>query len=797
VSPDWHVGEKSHACFTISSVAGLIFDRVVSQALLTELGEHGRFHGLLERRTSRPEIADVQLRREQRGDRSWASLYLGLTSVLDLDEHHGLFRLRAHPTHKAAGQFDEAWGQWQEPDRLGERWSQVDAYLGRLLEDQGIAARLWHREGTVQTALTSGYSPAFGVVQREAVVSFPTEQARHAMVEPIQQRIWGAVTSSGRFDPWWPGIRDGGKQPELGDEADLVSTDSSGRLLVIEAKPFDELKGITWAPAQVRLYAELFAALIEDNPATSDVLNEMVAQRASLGLMDGAWTFAPTWELRVAPVIAIGGWPASPVALTRLAALVVALQATAALSDRIDPLEVWLLDEHGHPETIWRPDTESVPDLPVDRRRLARIEAGGSFVHEARRCALDWKLHTESLIDAARVDGTYGRSGALPICLPAELAELNLLPDARDAGLSRFEAGAIKWHNGIGEGPTNHLLDSQIQCVNALAPFVERPDCLRQLFGSVLPIAQVIPFGASTSAFDRVDHVVFEWVGLANHLGEWSEPTPTRGAYMTSVDAALRYRTHDGRTEVALIEWKYTERYPSGALSGGEARMEVRHNRYGGALRDPLGPIRRDAVPFEALFFEPMYQQMRQQLLAWRMEEAHELDTDVVRVVLVAPRGNEAFWSSLPGAKWRELAGPSPLGVAEAFRSVLRCPDRFAWLDSATLVEDDSPLSDEFKHRYRHLGLGAPVSLPRSPSGDEVTTALDHALTVLSMLSGEGSVLCQLRVLDPDAVGSLTPKTRAEVLAGATELTELARRLGTGPLHNALSELGLDPDGHA
>ena len=115
---------------------------------------------------------------------------------------------------------------------------------------------------------------------------------------------------------------------------------------------------------------------------------------------------------------------------------------------------------------------------------------------------------------------------------------------------------------------------------------------------------------------------------------------------------------------------------------------------------------------------------MRQQLLAWRMEQAKELGADVVRVLLVAPRGNEAFWSSLPGEPWHTLAASSPLGVAEAFRSVLRRPDRFAWLDSATLVGEDSPLSKEFKARYSHLGAGAELAMEPPPSGGAVTLHL-------------------------------------------------------------------------
>ena len=73
-------------------MADLVFDRLVSATLLTELGPGGHFNDLLRRRATRPAVADLQLRREQRGRRSWVSLYMGLTSVLDLDERAGLFR---------------------------------------------------------------------------------------------------------------------------------------------------------------------------------------------------------------------------------------------------------------------------------------------------------------------------------------------------------------------------------------------------------------------------------------------------------------------------------------------------------------------------------------------------------------------------------------------------------------------------------------------------------------------------------------------------------------------------------
>ena len=255
-------------------------------------------------------------------------------------------------------------------------------------------------------------------------------------------------------------------------------------------------------------------------------------------------------------------------------------------------LEVWFLDPTGHPVTVWVPSAEPAPSRHGQLSPSSVTTHRGSlFVGAARACAIDWKMHTVALPEEARTDGVYGTGFALPFCLPKDAARLNLLPDAREVAFSRFAAANIRWHNAIDEGPSNHLLDSQIQCLNALAPFVAKPDALSTMFGSVLPISKVLPFGATTSSsYDASDHVVFEWPGQSNYLGEWSGPTPTRGAYSTSVDAAIRYESHDGAVEVALIEWKYTERYAGGVLGGGESKMQIRHDRYLAGFEDPEGP---------------------------------------------------------------------------------------------------------------------------------------------------------------------------------------------------------------
>lgn len=57
---------------------------------------------------------DLQLRRNYDSpDRGWASLYVGLTKVLDLHYHPTKgFRLAVHDSHKEAGPWNLGWEAW-------------------------------------------------------------------------------------------------------------------------------------------------------------------------------------------------------------------------------------------------------------------------------------------------------------------------------------------------------------------------------------------------------------------------------------------------------------------------------------------------------------------------------------------------------------------------------------------------------------------------------------------------------------------------------------------------------------
>src|SRR6266508_5530595 len=89
----------------------MMFDRTVSDALMDAL-DGGALAPLLDFVLARPETTDLQLH-HSKSRRSRASLYLGLTKVLAVEEQGGAFRFDTHATHEAAGGFEAAWRAWR------------------------------------------------------------------------------------------------------------------------------------------------------------------------------------------------------------------------------------------------------------------------------------------------------------------------------------------------------------------------------------------------------------------------------------------------------------------------------------------------------------------------------------------------------------------------------------------------------------------------------------------------------------------------------------------------------------
>lgn len=303
----------------------------------------------------------------------------------------------------------------------------------------------------------------------------------------------------------------------------------------------------------------------------------------------------------------------------------------------------------------------------------------GKFLEIERQRLVEFKKNTPYLSDAARIEGVYKKGKSHPICLPRGHAEENLFPGIRETAPAYFSKFEIKWHDGQTGKPSNHLCDSQVCCVNFLFPFGQQPNALAELLRPVFPdLAQML-------LIENEQYVAFEWIGQHNCLGEKVSRNGkrTRGANFTSADAAMMFDRTDGKRQIVLIEWKYTEAYNSkqslAIAKSGTDRREIYRWLYD---RSDC-PLNKDMLPsFDALFYEPFYQLMRQQFLAHEMEKAHELGADVVSVLHIAPMHNTDF-RRVTSPELEKL-GDTATGV---WQQLVAERDRFASVSTETLFD--------------------------------------------------------------------------------------------------------------
>jgi hypothetical protein len=260
------------------------------------------------------------------------------------------------------------------------------------------------------------------------------------------------------------------------------------------------------------------------------------------------------------------------------------------------------------------------------------------FLLDEKPKQADFKANAPYFSEAARLEGCY-KDHFYPFCLPRPYAGENLLPEIRQPAMAYFARNEIKWHDGHEGHPSNHMCDSQVCCVNFLFPFFNKPEALAVLLRPLFPeLKSMLPI-------EDEQYVAFEWIGCHNYLGEKISLNGkrTRGANFTSADAAVMFKRRDGQKQIVLIEWKYTESYhptPLKIAASGTDRTKIYEPLYIAADC----PLSREMIPgFDSLFYEPFYQFMRQQFLAQKMEQAHELGADIVSLLHIAPAHNKDF----------------------------------------------------------------------------------------------------------------------------------------------------------
>lgn len=288
----------------------------------------------------------------------------------------------------------------------------------------------------------------------------------------------------------------------------------------------------------------------------------------------------------------------------------------------------------------------------------------GKFLDQERIRQAEFKRISPYFSDEARIDGAY-RGTPYAFLLPDNRLGENFYTDIRSEALQYFADHRISWHT-----LARHLCSSQVCCLNFLFPFTDKPEALACLLRPLFPdLKHMLPVESAGN------YVAFEWIGEQNYLGERlaKNGVRTRGANCTSADAFVRYETINRKVHAVLIEWKYTESYSSSTYhisKSGTDRTAIYRHLY----EQADCPLRRDLIPeFGDLFYEPFYQLMRQQLLAWQMEKAKEMDADGVSVLHLQPAVNTAYES---------VTSPAlrPLGetVSRVWKKLVVPQDRFA-----------------------------------------------------------------------------------------------------------------------
>ena len=142
------------------------------------------------------------------------------------------------------------------------------------------------------------------------------------------------------------------------------------------------------------------------------------------------------------------------------------------------------------------------------------------FIAIERKRAGAWKLASTTVDPQAKVAAPYvakvGAGANRPhydFCLPPEFAYLSLLPEVRDIAIPMFKKLGISWHKGIGDGPSNHLLSSQVQCVNALGQMVKDPTRIIAAFGPLVGTTKV-------EEIEPGHYLTFEYIGEEDLLNE-------------------------------------------------------------------------------------------------------------------------------------------------------------------------------------------------------------------------------------------------------------------------------------
>lgn len=284
----------------------------------------------------------------------------------------------------------------------------------------------------------------------------------------------------------------------------------------------------------------------------------------------------------------------------------------------------------------------------------------------------------------AQSPGTYKKK-SYPFCLADGHSQENLHESFRDDAIDYFKKRKIPWHDAPketeGSLPSPHLCCSQSMCVNTLFPMTADRELLQNTFQVYFPeMKEPLPFTTDGHLPNgNRPYMCFEFVGEKTHF-EGEKAWPQRGANCTSLDFAFFFRRYDGKRQLVLGEWKYTEEYKGNRLPPKKDINKTQWNTY-----QEYFIIWRASTPgvptYEHYFVEPFYQLMRQSVLADKMQIEREMNADVVVHLHISPKANKEFSNSFTSPIFSKYGNT----VLEAWKGIAP-QDKFLSVHSESLL---------------------------------------------------------------------------------------------------------------
>lgn len=289
-----------------------------------------------------------------------------------------------------------------------------------------------------------------------------------------------------------------------------------------------------------------------------------------------------------------------------------------------------------------------------EKSRQQKLLTGQSFVFEGVENNGTVTFYNE------KTKNTFSRT--FPFCIEDSQRVVNLYSSIREECIDYFKKEEIAFHQaGYSDKKSfevpNHILESQIACLNHLFAIRHDPRIVKALAEAIMQNTCDSVYEVKCEHKTQPAYIAFEVVSGEDHLNELHGKTkiPMRGSMCTSIDALI-IAEKDGRKILIPIEWKYTESYHehkdySAEMTGRYWKGLTRLNSYTPLLKTSkyvngkiIGPHPEQPYQNTIFFIEPFYQLMRQTLWVEQMikhKDSEWVDADDYCHIHVIPSGNQ------------------------------------------------------------------------------------------------------------------------------------------------------------